>query len=105
MPHGCDSGFSTDQASFLCAELCYMRDGSKFMPFQHQVSAKRAAVESIEIVTPPLRHPHPLIPMLASVVNPTDGVVVLVGESPLNRVVAPQAGLVEQRRSGRAQAM
>lgn len=49
----------------------------------------------IEVVAPPLRHPHPLSPVSASIVDASDGIRVLMSQCAFNRIRAPQTRLVE----------
>ena len=40
----------------------------------------RATSQLIQIIAPPLRHPHSLIPVVPAIVGASDGVAVAVGE-------------------------
>src|SRR3546814_9095224 len=60
------------------------------------------AAQRIQIVTPPLVHPYPLIPIGRPVIDAADLIVVGVRERPFDRIGVPLAALVEKRRRRRA---
>ena len=49
------------------------------------------------MVGPVLHHAHTLVPILATGIGSTDGIVVAVGELSLDRIGVPKAHLIQQR--------
>ena len=64
-----------------------------------------ASTQFIEVVTPPLGHLHPLIPVKSTVICTTSGVTLAMSQGSLNGIGALQAALVQQRRCRRPQTM
>src|SRR3546814_11342119 len=60
------------------------------------------AAQRIQIVTPPLVHPYPLIPIGRPVIDAADLIVVGGRERPFDRIGVPLAALVEKLRRRRA---
>ena len=63
------------------------------------------ASQPIEIVRPPLHHRHSFVPVLAACICCTDVVALNVPELTLNGIGMPSAGLIEEGRRGRSNAV
>src|SRR3546814_20382186 len=56
--------------------------------------------DGIEVVAPPLRHTHPLIPVLAAVIDAANRIAVTVRQSPFNCVRVPEAAFIQHGGGG-----
>src|SRR3546814_20900103 len=61
--------------------------------------------DGIEVVAPPLRHTHPLIPVLAAVIDAANRIAVTVRQSPFNCVRVPEAAFIQHGGGGCPQPM
>ena len=80
-------------------------DGHNGCASLSQTLAKASFSQPIQVIAPPLHHPHPLVPVVPAIVGAADGITIAVGQRAFDGVGMPQAAFVEHGRGSRAEAV